>query len=56
MKHEIQILREDLTFQKKKLETPVKAWEPEMKLNIENKISQLEKAIKLLNKNKDGKE
>lgn len=50
MKHAIAVLKDNLDFQKKKLETTVKAWEPEMKLRIENKISELEMAIRLLNK------
>lgn len=55
MKHAIAVLKDNLDFQKKKLETTVKAWEPELLLRIEKKISELEKAIKILNKNKDGK-
>lgn len=55
MKHAIAVLKDNLDFQKKKLETTVKAWEPEMKLRIDEKILELESAIKLLKKNKDGK-
>ena len=50
MKHAIAVLKDSLDFQKKKLETTVKAWEPEMKLRIENKIAEIEKAIKILSK------
>lgn len=56
MKHAIAVLKDNLDFQKKKLETKVKAWEPEMELRIKQKIDELEKALKLLKKNKDGKE
>lgn len=56
MKHAIAVLKENLDFQKKKLETTVKAWEPEMLLRVEDKIAQLEKAIQILNKKNHAKE
>lgn len=50
MKHAIDVLKENPDFQKKKLETTVKVWEPEVKLRIEQKINELETAIKILKK------
>lgn len=54
MKHAIETLKEELKFQKSKLKSEVKVWEAEMKLRIEEKISDLEKAIEILNQNKNG--
>jgi hypothetical protein len=50
------VLYEALRFQKSKLNSEIKVWEIEVKLKIEQKISELERAIKLLKKNKDEKE
>lgn len=52
MKHAINVLWENLDFQKRKLETTVKKWEPEVQLRIQEKIKELEVAISILNKNK----
>ena len=55
MRHPIDVLYEDLKFQRSKLNNPMKVWEVELRLRIEQKISELELAIKILNKNNHGK-
>ncbi len=56
MSHPLDILNQELQFQKSKLESPMKTWEAEVKLRIEIKIEELEKAIKLLKKNNNAKQ
>jgi hypothetical protein len=52
MRYPLDVLYEALTFQKSKLNSEIKVWEVELRLRIEQKISELERAIKILNKNK----
>jgi hypothetical protein len=50
------VLYEALRFQKSKLNSEIKVWEIEVKLKIEQKISELELAISILRKNNISKD
>lgn len=56
MKHAINVLYENLDFQRRKLETMVKVLEPELQLRIQEKIKELEVAISVLRKNNISKD
>ena len=55
LKHVRNVLYENLAFQKKKLNSPVKDWEESMRIRIQDKISGLEEADAILKALQQGR-